>query len=119
MSLLTGLLFLLLFTARWFKHYSINLVGERRASVGTPGELMLCDFADSRFGDRLLHVSSNLWCLRTYFGVLPAKNPLAWSSVITTPLVLLRAVILLIELRLACLRIIDLDVEERRSAVAA
>ena len=60
--------FLLYFVSLWFKHYSIHLVGERRDKVGMRGELMICDFAKNRFVDRVIHISTHIWCLVNYYG---------------------------------------------------
>lgn len=122
MSFQIGLMFLILFTSRWFKIYSINLVGERRDKAGTYLEQSICDFANAKYIDRLLNIATNLWCVSKYFGVISladsgAKQLAGQVGLYALPLVFVRFLVLLIELRMACVRIIDLDVEERKQKV--
>ena len=122
LSFQIGLMFLVLFTSRWFKIYSINLVGERRDKAGTQLETSICDFANAKYIDRLLHIATNLWCLSKYFGVISLtdsgiKQLAGQVGLYALPLVFVRFLVLVIELRMACVRIIDLDVEERKQKV--
>ena len=110
--------FLLLFVSLWFKHYSVHLVGERRDKVGMRGELMICDFANHRAVDRVIHVGTHLWCLANYYGCFKQPNDLAVVALATMPIVLFRCLVMMIELRLACARIIDFDVEEKNSGIS-
>ena len=108
-----GLSFLLLFCSQWFKFYSLFLAGERRNRIGTKLEHVLCEHASSDFFDRVLNTCSNLWFLTNYLTEIYSKHAITKLSNIVLPVTMFRGLVLLIELRLACTRIIDLDVEER------
>ena len=109
-----GLIFLILFTSRWFKTYSINLAGERREEIGTKIEHHMSILSEFPTFNRVLNSTTNFWFLTEYLACFPAslKFPVFLGKFVM-PFVIVNGLIHLIELRLACARIIDLDVEER------
>ena len=115
-------MFLVLFCSRWFKVYSTYLAGERREWVGYETEHNIVDIANIPIIDRILHVTSNCWFLIQYLKVCNKAGlgtfPTSWETFLL-PFVFNRGLVLLIELRLGCLRIIDMDVEEREKTVEA
>ena len=117
--------FLIIFCSRWFKIYSTYLAGKRRDKIGSFIEHKILDIANSNVGDRFLYFGCNIFLLATYLGhskstkdiTLPfeiAVNDVIKYGNYLLPLVVVFHLVLAIELRLACLRIIDLDVEERK-----
>ena len=115
MCLKMGLIFLLLFVSQWFKFYSLNLAGDRKGKVGSSFENMLVSVSSNSTIDRFLHICTNFWLICQYMEVFPAKIGLPTElGNLALPMAGLRCLILLIELRLACARIIDLDVEDRK-----
>lgn len=119
MCLQMGLIFLLLFVSQWFKYYSLNLAGQRKGQIGTSLENALVEVSNNALIDRILHFCSNVWLLSMYMDAFPAKTGFpAGIGNLVMPIAALRGVIMLIELRLACLRIIDLDVQDRKKLVA-
>ena len=114
-----GLIFLLLFVSQWFKYYSLNLAGQRKGQIGTGFENMLIDISANPLVDRILHLFSNVWLMSLYLNAFPGKTGVpAGLGSLAMPVAVIRGVIQIIELRLACLRIIDLDVEDRKKLVA-
>ena len=110
-----GLIFLLLFTSQWFKIYSKNLCGDRKDKVGTSLENTLVDIASIGWIERMLHIGSNFWLMCEYLKVFSTKTglPLELQNMVA-PVAALRCLVLIIELRLACARIIALDVDDRK-----
>ena len=117
--------FLTVFISRWFKIYSTYLAGNRRDKIGSFIEHKICDIANSLVGDRVLYFGCNIFLLANYLNnsksikniILPLElnvdDVIKYGNMLL-PLVIVFQVVLAIELRLACLRIIDLDVEERK-----
>ena len=113
----TCLFFLLFFVSRWFQHYSIHLVGEKRDRVGNKAEWMISDLSKKPIVDRVLHLTTHAWCLGNYYGCFTSPNDLDQLVTIMFPFAVVRMIVLLNELKLALARIIDLDVNERNQTL--
>ena len=83
--------FALIFSARWFKHYSLILAGERRDKIGTALEHLLCDFANVSLVDRVFYIATNVVFFTMYLGEAAKTNSV--STELTQTLQLLHKVV--------------------------